>query len=478
VRRLVCGRYRHRRRASCVIVTAPVPAAGRRPPPSWTSRTAFLDQRLSWRPCGRHGARRSRLAPSCRRRATGHIRARGRDNPAGDLEAAGHAEVPAGDADVQRRWGPGAPRPGHADPGRSRPRANCARAYDYVGIDPTRGRRIDASRHVATPQREARRFFRDRRPGPVGGEHRADPAPVPGAGRALPDADRRACSPFLTTWQTVRDLEFVRQLLREPRLSYLGFSAGTLAGRPAYPCRRSPQHARSLRAGLRRGLYGRTGRRSWAGAAGGVRAPLQRGLRPRGSPATTRPYAYGTTAAAVLRRYERRRAALAQRPIEVADRTVGPRDGSNNVIASGLYSGPRIRGAGRDPGRDRAPSPAPSRARPVGGCSTRSSAVRRTRRATRHYFTITCGDNRVVARSAGAGAAVVAVRPDRAADRSGVGGQPLSLLEPADRRPANCGSTARGVSAVADDPVRSTIPAAPYEGALHAHPRLSRAPGW
>lgn len=47
--------------------------------------------------------------------------------------------------------------------------------------------------------------------------------------------------PFLSTWQAVRDLEFLRQLLRQPTLSFYGLSAGSWLG--AQYLRSFPAHA-------------------------------------------------------------------------------------------------------------------------------------------------------------------------------------------------------------------------------------------
>ncbi|WP_320671013.1 alpha/beta hydrolase [Patulibacter defluvii] len=203
--------------------------------------------------------------------------------------------------------------------------------YDLVGFDP---RGMGSSRPTVACQTEDeyRAFFgldgRDRSPANIARTLRlSDETAANCAART------GALQPYVTTWQTVRDMEFMRQLLDEPRMSYIGYSAGTWLG--AHYVQTFPQHADRFVLDSNVDFT-----RPWS--ENGNLQPLgfERRFREDFLPWVARyddRYHLGTSAEAARQRYEARRRALQQAPLEIAGVTIGPADYDNGIVGV-MYS--------------------------------------------------------------------------------------------------------------------------------------------
>ena len=105
--------------------------------------------------------------------------------------------------------------------------------YDIIGMDP-RGTGEQGSADPAL-QPEACQVPAGRLPQGVPLDARDRSARSIAAHQQTPRAIAEACqsdalTPYLTTWQTVHDMELIRKLLAQPKLNYLGYSYGTWLG--------------------------------------------------------------------------------------------------------------------------------------------------------------------------------------------------------------------------------------------------------
>ncbi|WP_081488508.1 alpha/beta hydrolase [Patulibacter medicamentivorans] len=203
--------------------------------------------------------------------------------------------------------------------------------YDLVGFDP-RGMGSSRPNVACQTEDEYRAFFgldgRDRSPQNIA--------------RTLQLSDKTAADcrtrtgalqPYVTTWQTVRDMEFVRRLLDEPRMSYIGYSAGTWLG--AHYVQTFPQHADRFVLDSNVDFT-----EPWS--ENGNLQPLgfERRFQEDFLPWMARYdrlYHYGTSAREARTRYEARRRALQAQPLQIAGITIGPADYDNGVVGV-MYS--------------------------------------------------------------------------------------------------------------------------------------------
>jgi pimeloyl-ACP methyl ester carboxylesterase len=104
--------------------------------------------------------------------------------------------------------------------------------YDFIGMDPRGTGHLGGSKPGDQPVYCQVPFGR-LPTGPMDANDRS-PASI-AAHQQVPRAIAEACqsvaeTPFLTTWQTVHDMELIRQLLGQSTLNYFGYSYGTWLG--------------------------------------------------------------------------------------------------------------------------------------------------------------------------------------------------------------------------------------------------------
>ena len=137
----------------------------------------------------------------------------------------------------------------------------------------------------------------------------------------------------VTTFQTVRDLDLLRAVLREKKVTYLGYSAGTWLG--AWYATTFPTHVdRMLLDGnvdFTAGWYA-----SFARQPVGFQTSFERYFMPWVAHYSGL-YGQGTTTAAVRQNYVTLRAGLVKKPVTLPDGTVLTAVGLDNAIAGGLY---------------------------------------------------------------------------------------------------------------------------------------------
>jgi len=137
----------------------------------------------------------------------------------------------------------------------------------------------------------------------------------------------------VTTFQTVRDLDLLRAVLREKKVSYVGYSAGTWLG--AWYATTFPTHVDRL---LLDGNVDFTG--AWYASfdrqPAGFQTSFDRYFLPWVAHYSGL-YGQGTTTAAVKQNYLALRASLAKDPVTLPDGTVLNAVGLDNAIIGGLY---------------------------------------------------------------------------------------------------------------------------------------------
>ncbi|MER6365501.1 alpha/beta fold hydrolase [Kitasatospora sp. NPDC001527] len=245
-------------------------------------------------------------------------------------------------------------------------------AYDVVGFD-QRGVGHSTRAVCQTPE-DFRAFFA----GDFRDDTPADRARVITASRGFAaDCERRSDGllPYLTTEQAVRDLDLLRALLGERRVSYYGPSYGTVIG--AYYATLFPQRVERMVLDSVIGFDG-----TWERFEQRLPMSFQRRFEEDFLPwlaARDAVYHYGTTAAEVKARWEARRAAPHEHPLVDGTLTIGPNQLDNGTIRT---STARTRASpnwpprwprsttGRAPNRPPAPPPGGSSA----STSTRSSS--------------------------------------------------------------------------------------------------------
>lgn len=149
-------------------------------------------------------------------------------------------------------------------------------------------------------------------------------------------------TPFITTEQTVRDLDLVRAVLGEVKTSYVGFSAGTWLG--AWYATRFPDRVDRFV------LDGNTQfTTNWFDSFSTQPEAFQRSFETVLEPWLARyddHFHLGTSAAAVNRTYEQRRAKLVAHPITFPDGSRLLASGYDFGIGSALYSTAEYPGLG------------------------------------------------------------------------------------------------------------------------------------
>ncbi|GAA1407624.1 alpha/beta hydrolase [Kitasatospora putterlickiae] len=202
-------------------------------------------------------------------------------------------------------------------------------AYDVVGFD-QRGVGLSTHAVCQTPEEFQAFFagdFRDDTP--------ADRARVIAASRGLAaDCERRGegLLPYLTTEQTARDLDLLRALLGERRISYFGPSYATRIG--AYYATLFPRRVERMVLDGNTGFDG-----TWERFQQRLPMSFQRRFEEDFLPwlaARDSTYHYGTTAAEAKARWEARRAALHEHPVVDGALTIGPNQFDNGAI-QGVY---------------------------------------------------------------------------------------------------------------------------------------------
>ncbi len=134
--------------------------------------------------------------------------------------------------------------------------------------------------------------------------------------------------PYLTTEQTARDMDLFRSLLGERKISYYGASYATMVG--AYYATLFPQRVERAVLDSNIAFDG-----TWEDFSTGQPKSFQRRFEADFLPWLARydgVYHYGRTAAEAKERWERRRAALRERPLEVGDTVVGPNQLDNGTL--------------------------------------------------------------------------------------------------------------------------------------------------
>ncbi|MFF2950163.1 alpha/beta hydrolase [Kitasatospora sp. NPDC057965] len=198
-------------------------------------------------------------------------------------------------------------------------------AYDVVGFD-QRGVGLSTRAVCQTPEEFQAFFagdFRDDTP--------ADRARVIAASRGFAaDCERRSegLLPYLTTEQTARDLDLLRALLGERRVSFYGPSYATRIG--AYYATLFPQRVERMVLDSNTGFDG-----TWERFQQRLPMSFQRRFEEDFLPwlaARDATYHYGTTAAEVKARWEARRAALREAPVVDGPLTIGPNQFDNGAI--------------------------------------------------------------------------------------------------------------------------------------------------
>ncbi len=202
-------------------------------------------------------------------------------------------------------------------------------AYDIVGFDQRGVGR--STRAVCQTPEEFRAFFA----GDFRDDTPADRARVIAASRTFAaDCERRSDGllPYLTTEQTARDVDLLRALLGERRISYYGPSYATMIG--AYYATLFPHRIERMVLDSNIGFDG-----TWERFQRGQPTSFQRRFEEDFLPwlaARDATYHYGTTHAEAKARWEARRAALREHPIVDGSLVLGPNQLDNGTI-QGIY---------------------------------------------------------------------------------------------------------------------------------------------
>ncbi|MFE6751600.1 alpha/beta hydrolase [Kitasatospora purpeofusca] len=202
-------------------------------------------------------------------------------------------------------------------------------SYDIIGFD-QRGVGHSTRAVCQTPE-EFRTFFS----GDFRDDTPADRARVIANSAALAaGCEQRSDGllPFLTTEQTARDIDLLRALLGERRISYYGPSYATMIG--AYYATLFPQRIERMVLDSNIGFDG-----TWERFQLGQPMSFQRRFEEDFLPwlaARDATYHYGTTPAEAKARWEARRADLREHPIVDGQLTLGPNQLDNGTI-QGIY---------------------------------------------------------------------------------------------------------------------------------------------
>ncbi|GHC34097.1 alpha/beta hydrolase [Streptomyces cinnamoneus] len=139
--------------------------------------------------------------------------------------------------------------------------------------------------------------------------------------------------PYLTTEQTVRDMDLFRSLLGEKKISYYGASYATMVG--AYYATLFPQRVERAVLDSNIAFDG-----SWESFTTGQPMSFQRRFEQDFLPWLAQydgVYHYGRTAAEAKATWERRRSALSAHPVKAGDTVIGPNQLDNGTLQA-IYS--------------------------------------------------------------------------------------------------------------------------------------------
>lgn len=327
----VSGRASRRRRwgvcavagvGAAVVAATVLPAAGAQAGPAGTRVPArYAQQRLDWQPCERGSSL------ECANMTV--PRDWHRPDAGADLTVAvsrHRASSPAGRRGVlmMAAGGPGAS-------GLNRPAGfvqdepAVGAAYDVVSFDQRGVGR--STRPVCQTDEEFREFFahdfRDRSPAAVQGV-------LARSRKLVRDCQARSGGllPYLTTEQTVRDMDLFRSLLGARKISYYGPSYATMLG--AYYATLFPRRVERAVLDSNVGWAG-----SWEEFETGQPKSFQRRFEQDFLPWLAKNdavYHYGRTARQAEARWEARRRALAEHPVTVGPVVIGPNQLDNGTI--------------------------------------------------------------------------------------------------------------------------------------------------
>ncbi len=139
---------------------------------------------------------------------------------------------------------------------------------------------------------------------------------------------------YINTGQTVRDFDLVRALLREKKISYLGFSFGTWLG--AWYASVFPGRVDRFVLDGNIEFTAKSAYSSFRRQPAGFQNSFEHFLQPWIARYNSL-YGLGTTPSAVNRTYEKRRAALAAHPLTLTDGSTLTAAGYDAGISGGLY---------------------------------------------------------------------------------------------------------------------------------------------
>ncbi|MFI9100309.1 alpha/beta hydrolase [Streptomyces fildesensis] len=308
--------------AAAALPAAAVQPAGQQPPVP----ARYADQRLGWAPCDPGSALECAAMTVPR---DWHHPGVGQDLT---VEVSRHrAEDPARRRGVlmMAAGGPGASGLGRPE-GFAEKLPSVAAVYDVVGFDQ---RGLGRSTRVqCQTDEEFQAFFagdfRDRSPAAV--------AQVVARSRRLA-ADCRERSGdlarYITTDQTVRDMDLFRSLLGVRKITYYGPSYATMIG--AYYATEFPRRVERVVLDSNIAFNG-----SWEAFMGGQPMSFQRRFEQDFLPWLAlhdSVYHYGTTAAAAKAHWEARRLALHDHPLTIGTLLLGPNQFDNGTI-QGMYN--------------------------------------------------------------------------------------------------------------------------------------------
>ncbi|MEV0261603.1 alpha/beta hydrolase [Streptomyces sp. NPDC050617] len=307
--------------AIAAVLPAPAARASGTGPAPVPAR--YAHQRLNWHPCGDEWP-----ALECATMAAPRDWHRPGTGPDISVEVSRHlATGPAAERRgvlMTAAGGPGGTGLGRPA-GIVKDAPRVAAAYDVVSFD-QRGAGRSTPAHCQTPA-EFEDFYahdlRDRSPAAIQG--------VLDRSRAMAENCQRRTGgllPYLTTEQTVRDMDLYRSLLGAEKISYYGGSYATKVG--AYYATVFPQRVR--RAVLDSNIDFTAGMDQWV--AGQPRS-FQRRFEQDFLPWLAKydsVYHYGRTAAEVRANWEARRRALHDRPLTVGASVIGPNQLDNGTI--------------------------------------------------------------------------------------------------------------------------------------------------
>ncbi|MGH9002872.1 MAG: alpha/beta fold hydrolase, partial [Acidimicrobiia bacterium] len=330
--------------AVSALAVPPVRAVGTQDTVAGTA--AYADQQIDWKPCFDADARPEELPEGGEALECGSFQVP-RDWAAPDAGvdltiAVSRLRPPVGDPGRSLLTNPGGP----GGPGRTMPlvflqkhRAAVLANFEIIGID-VRGTG-DSTNVTCGNQSNTGGSLdpRDRRPTNL--DLILDAADF--VARVCQDASGEL-DPYITTEQTVRDLDLLRQLLGRQRIDWVGYSGGTWMG--AYYATYFPERVDRFVLDAN-AEFTATFQQAFANQALGFQRRFDIDFLPY--VATHAGYfGLGDTPVAVRGAYEELRARLAAEPLEVGDGVAVYAPDLDFLIAGALYTTSRFQGAAED----------------------------------------------------------------------------------------------------------------------------------